>query len=51
MNQFTKKKRFDEFLKNEIIMKSQKSFCIFISTSSSEYNLKINIVCLQKNDL
>ena len=44
MNQFIKKKCFDEFLKNETIVKSQKSFRIFISTSSNEYNLKINIV-------
>ena len=51
MNQFTKRKRFDEFLKDETIVKSQKSFRIFISTSSNEYDSKINIVCLQKNDL
>ena len=51
MNQFTKKKRFDKFLKNETIVKSQKSFRIFISTSSNEYDSKINIVCSQKNDL
>ena len=51
INQFAKKKRFDEFLKNETIVKSQKSFRIFISTSSNEYDLKINITCSQKNDL
>ena len=41
MNQFTKKKRFDKFLKNEIIVKNQKNLYIFISTPSKEYNLKI----------
>ena len=51
MNQFTKKKRFDKFLKNETIVKNSKSFRIFILTSSNEYDLKINIICLQKNDL
>ena len=51
MNQFTKKKRFDEFLKDETIIKNQKNFRIFISTPLNEYDLKINIVCLQKNDL
>ena len=51
MNQFTKRKRFDEFLKNEIIVKSQKSFRIFISTPLNEYDLKINIIYSQKNDL
>ena len=51
MNQFTKKKRFDEFLKNEIIVKNQKNLRIFISTPSNEYDLKINIVYSQKDDL
>ena len=51
MNQFTKKKRFDKFLKDETIMKSQKNFRIFISTSLNEYDSKINIVYSQKNDL
>ena len=51
MNQFTKKKRFDEFLKDETIVKSQKNLRIFISTSSNEYDSKINIACSQKNDL
>ena len=51
INQFIKRKRFDEFLKNETIVKNQKNLRIFISTSSNEYNSKINIVCLQKNDL
>ena len=46
-----KRKRFNQFLKDETIMKNQESFCIFILTSSNEYNLKINIVYLQKNDL
>ena len=46
-----KRKRFDEFLKDETIVKSQESFRIFISTPSNEYNSKINIVCSQKNDL
>ena len=51
MNQFMKKKRFDEFLKNKTIVKNQKSFRIFILTPSNEYDLKINIICSQKNDL
>ena len=51
MNQFTKKKRFDKFLKNETIVRNQKSLRIFISTLSNEYDSKINIVCSQKNDL
>ena len=48
MNQFTKKKYFEKFLKNKTIIKSQKKFRIFILISSNEYNLKINIICLQK---
>ena len=51
MNQFTKKKHFNEFLKNEIIIKNQENLRIFISTSSNEYNLKIKIICSKKNDL
>ena len=51
MNQFTKKKRFDEFLKDEIIVKNQKNFRIFTSTSSNEYDLKINIICSQNDNL
>ena len=35
-----KKKRSDKFLKDETIVKNQKNFRIFISTSSNEYNLK-----------
>ena len=46
-----KKKCFDDFVKNETIVKSQKSFRIFISTSLNEYDLKINIIYLQKDDL
>ena len=34
-----------------MIVKSQKNLRIFTSISSSEYNLKINIVYLQKDDL
>ena len=51
INQFTKKKRSDEFLKDETIMKSQKNLRIFISTSSNKYDSKINIACSQENNL
>ena len=49
MNQFAKKKRFENFLKNETLIKSQKSLCV--STAFNEYNLKINIMCSQDDDL
>ena len=51
MNQFTKKKRFNEYLKDETIVRNQKNLHIFISTPLSKYDLKINIVCSQKNNL
>ena len=46
MNQFTKRKRFNELLKDKTIVKNQKSFRILISTPSNEYELKKNIICL-----
>ena len=49
MNQFAKKKRSDDFLKSETLMKSQESFCV--STTFNEYNLKMNIICSQEKDL
>ena len=49
MNQFTKKKSFENFLKSETLMKNQKNFNA--STTFNEYNSKINIMCLQEEDL
>ena len=49
MNQFAKRKRFEDFLKDETLMKNQDSLCV--STTSNEYDLKVNIMCLQKKDL
>ena len=49
INQFAKRKRFENFLKDETLMKSQNNFCV--STTFNKYNLKINIMCSQKEDL
>ena len=43
------RKRFENFLKDETLIKSQDSLCA--STISNEYDLKINIMCSQKEDL
>ena len=39
-----KKKRFENFLKNKTLMKSQKSFCA--STAFNKYKSEMNIMCL-----
>ena len=46
INQFAKKKRFKDFLKDETLIKSQNNLCV--STTFNEYNSKMNIMCLQK---
>ena len=43
------KKYFEKFLKIETLIKNQENLCA--STTSNKYNLKINIVCSQKNKL
>ena len=49
INQFAKRKRSDDFLKSETLMRNQKSFCA--STTFNEYNLKMNIMCSQEKNL
>ena len=41
-----KRNRFDDFLKSETLMKSQKNFCV--SMTFSEYNTEIDITYSQK---
>ena len=49
MNQFAKRKRFDNFLKSGTLMKNQKN--LYVSTMFNEYDSKMNIACSQKKDL
>ena len=43
MNQFAKRKRSENSLKSETLMRNQNNFCV--STTSNEYDSKVNIMC------